>query len=69
MSTRYLAAPWQQFELNTATELIYRKPGRVIWAADKVEVILEPYRYAQQQRMETTCSRFITAQLHWSDGR
>ncbi|MCX6065096.1 MAG: hypothetical protein NT121_04985, partial [Chloroflexi bacterium] len=46
-------------------------PGRVIWAADKIEAILEPYRYAeqQQQRMEVTCSRFNAAQLRWRDGR
>ena len=68
--THYLDPQWQQLELNTATELIYRKPGRVIWAADKIEAILEPYRYAeQQQRMEVTCLRFNAAQLRWRDGR
>ena len=68
--THYLDDQWQQLELNTATELIYRKPGRVIWTADKIEVILEPYRYTeQQQAMEATCSRFNAARLRWRNGR
>ncbi|RPH63058.1 MAG: hypothetical protein EHM81_00905 [Chloroflexi bacterium] len=68
--THYLVPQWQKLELNTATELIYRKPGRVIWTADKIEVILEPYRYPeQQQAMESTCSRFNAARLRWRDGR
>lgn len=68
--SHYLDPKWQQLELNTATELIYRKPGRVNWGAEKIEVILEPYRYSeQQQAMESTCSRFNAARLHWRDGR
>lgn len=68
--THYLAPQWQKLELNTATELLYRKPGRVIWGTDKIEVILEPYRYSeQQQAMEATCSRFNAARLRWRDGR
>ena len=68
--THYLDPNWQKLELNTATELIYRKPGRVIWGAEMIEVILEPYRYTeQQQAMEATCSRFNAAQLRWRDGR
>ena len=68
--THYLDPQWQKLQLNTATELIYRKSGRVIWGADKIEVILEPYRYSeQQQAMEATCSRFNATQMHWRDGR
>ena len=68
--TNYLAPGWSQIELNTATELIYRKPGRVIWGKDEIQVILDPYRYSEQQcLMEATCCRFNTAQLRWRDGR
>ena len=68
--SHYLDPKWQQLELNTATELIYRKPGRVNWGAEEIEVILEPYRYSeQQQAMESTCSRFNAARLRWRDGR
>jgi len=67
---RYFAAEWQRLELETATQLIYRKPGRVTWHADRVEVMLEPYRYAEHQRaMEATCRRFNEANLCWRDGR
>ena len=66
----YLAPDWQQLELETATELIYRKPGRVIWGLEEIEVILDPYRYPEQQRaMEATCGRFNAARLRWRDGR
>jgi hypothetical protein len=66
----YFASKWQRLELDTATRLIYRKPGRVTWYPDRVEVVLEPYRYADQQRaMEATCQRFNEAGLRWRDGR
>jgi hypothetical protein len=66
----YFAPEWQRLELGTATRLIYRKPGRVTWYADRIEVVLDPYRYADQQRaMEATCQRFNEANLRWRDGR
>ena len=66
----YFAPEWQGLELGTATRLIYRKPGRVTWYADRIEVVLDPYRYADQQRaMEATCRRFNEANLRWRDGR
>jgi len=66
----YFAPEWQKLELETATRLIYQKPGRVRWAADQIVVELEAYRYPdQQQAMETTCDRFNTANLRWRDGR
>ena len=68
--THYFAPEWQRLELDTATRLIYRKPGRVTWYPDRIEVVLDPYRYAeQQQAMEATCRRFNEAGLRWRDGR
>ena len=66
----YLAPVWQHLELETATELLYRKAGRVHWEPEQIEIIFEPYRYAEhQQAMEETCRRCNTAQLRWRDGR
>jgi hypothetical protein len=66
----YFAPEWQQLELNTAMRLIYRKSGRVTWYEDRIEVMFDPYRYADQQRaMEATCQRFNAANLRWRDGR
>jgi hypothetical protein len=66
----YFAPEWQKLELETATRLIYQKPGRVRWEADQIVVELEAYRYSDQQRaMETTCDRFNAANLRWRDGR
>jgi len=66
----YFAQEWQQLELKTATELIYRKAGWVQWRPEQIEVLLEPYRYPeQQQAMEETCRRFNAANLCWRDGR
>jgi hypothetical protein len=69
-SEHYFAPHWQQLQLDTASRLIYQKPGRVRWYPDRIEVELEPYRYAdQQQAMEATCDRFNAANLRWRDGR
>lgn len=66
----YFAPPWHQLELQTATELIYRKSGWVQWGSETIEVVLEAYRYPeQQQAMEETCRRFNQANLLWRDGR
>lgn len=66
----YLAPLWQHLELDTATALIYRKPGRVTWGSTVIEVRLDPYRYPEhQQAMEQSCRRFNEAQLRWRDGR
>ena len=66
----YFAPEWQRLELDTATQLIYRKPGRVTWYEDHIEVALDSYRYAaQQQAMEATCQRFNEANIRWRDGR
>lgn len=67
---RYFAPEWQHLELDKAIEMIYRKPGRVRWGKEEIEVVLDPYRYPdQQQAMEETCRRFNEAQVRWRDGR
>jgi hypothetical protein len=66
----YFAPDWQRLELDTATELIYRKSGRVQWGRDDIEVTLDPYRYPEHQRaVQETCCRFNAAQVRWRDGR
>ena len=68
--THYFAPVWRNLELDTAMEMIYRKPGRVKWGQEVIEVVLDPYRYADQQHaMEETCHRFNEAQVCWRDGR
>jgi hypothetical protein len=66
----YLAPEWQRLELDTAIQLIYRKPGRVHWKQDTIEVVFDLYRYPEhQQAMEESCRRLNAAQVHWRDGR
>jgi len=66
----YFAPQWRTLSLERATQMIYRKAGRVTWYDDRIEVVLEPYRYPDQQRaMEATCARFNTANLRWRDGQ
>ena len=68
--SHFLAPEWQRLELETATQLLYGKPGWVTWHKERIEVVLEPYRYAEQQRaMEATCQCFNAANLCWRDGR
>lgn len=68
--SRYFAPAWRNLELNTAVEMIYRKPGWVKWGREVIEVVLDPYRYTdQQQAMEETCRRFNEVQVRWRDGR
>jgi hypothetical protein len=70
VAENYFAPEWRTLSLEKAIEMIYRKAGWVTWHEDRIEVELEPYRYAdQQQAMETTCERFNAAGLHWRDGR
>jgi hypothetical protein len=66
----YFDPRWRHLSLEKATQMVYRKPGRVTWHSDRIEVMLEPYRYSDQQRaMEVTCARFNAANLRWRDGR
>ena len=68
--THYFAPQWQRLTLEKATQLIYRKSGQVAWHEDRIEVLLDPYRYQEHQRaMEHTCQRFNQANLRWRDGR
>lgn len=67
---QYFAPQWQHLELDTAIELIYRKPGRVSWGNEEIEVVLHAYRYPEhQQAMEESCRRFNQAKIRWRDGR
>jgi hypothetical protein len=69
-AVHYFAPQWQRLTLDKATQMIYRKAGRVTRYKDRIEVVLEPYRYRdQQEAMETTCARFNDAHLRWRDGR
>lgn len=66
----YFAPKWRTLSLEKATQMIYRKAGRVTWYDDRIEVELEPYRHRDQQRMmEATCARFNAMHLRWRDGR
>jgi len=66
----YFAPKWRTLSLEKATQMIYRKAGQVTWYDDRIEVVLEAYRYRdQQQAMEATCARFNAANLRWRDGR
>jgi len=70
VAENYFAPEWRTLSLEKAAEMIYRKAGRVTWHEDRIEVELEPYRYADQQRaMEATCARFNATDPHWRDGR
>jgi len=66
----YFAPRWRTLSLEKATQMIYRKAGRVVWYDDRIEVQLEPYRYPDQQHaMELTCAGFNAANMRWRDGR
>jgi hypothetical protein len=66
----YLAPQWRSLTLEKATQMIYRKSGRLTWHPDRIEVVLTPYSYREQQRaMEATCQQFNEADLRWRDGR
>jgi hypothetical protein len=66
----YFDPNWRKLSLEKATQMVYRKAGRVTWHPDRIEVLLEPYRYRDQQRaMEVTCARFNAANVRWRDGR
>jgi hypothetical protein len=66
----YFDPSWRHLGLEKATQMVYRKAGRIAWHSDRIEVMLEPYRYSDQQRaMEATCARFNQAGVRWRDGR
>ena len=66
----FFAPAWRKLSLERATQLIYRKSGRVTHHPDRIEVVFDAYRYSAHQRaMEESCRRFNGANLHWRDGR
>ena len=66
----YFAPEWRTLSLEKATQMIYRKAGRVTWYYDRIEEELESYRYPDQEcAMEAICARFNAANLRWRDGR
>ena len=66
----YLAPQWRTLSLEKATQMIYRKSGRVTWYPDRIEIVLDAYAYRdQQQAIDATCRRFNEANLRWRDGR
>ena len=70
VAQHYLAPLWKNLSLDKATQMIYRKSGRVTWYPDLIEIILDAYAYRdQQQAMKATCRRFNEANLRWRDGR
>lgn len=70
VQSHYLAPEWQSLELQTATQLIYRKAGRVVWGAKVITIIFEAYRYSvHQQAMEESCRRLNNSHPRWRDGR
>ena len=70
VAENYFAPEWRTLSLEKAKQMIYRKAGQVTGREDRIEVELESYRYADQQRaMEATCARFNAANPHWRDGR
>ena len=70
VTQHYLAPLWKNLSLEKATQMIYRKSGRVTWYPDRIEVLLDAYAYRdQQQAMEATCQRFNEANLRWRDSR
>jgi hypothetical protein len=66
----YFDPIWHKLSLEKATQMVYRKAGWVTWHPDRIEVLLKPYRYPDQQRaMQVTCARFNAAEVRWRDGR
>jgi hypothetical protein len=66
----YLAPQWKTLSLEKATQMIYRKSGRVTWYPNRIEILLDAYAYRdQQQAMEATCWCFNKANSRWRDGR
>jgi hypothetical protein len=66
----YLAPQWKTLSLEKATQMIYRKSGRLTWYPHRIEIVLDAYAYRdQQQAMEVTCRRFNEVKPRWRDGR
>jgi hypothetical protein len=67
---RYFPPAWQALQLETATKLIYNKPGRVVQTAERIEVTLKAYDYRPEQAAaEAACAQFNTRQIRDLAGR
>jgi len=61
---------WQKAEFATLRAHLYQKPGLIRVWAERVEVVLKPYRYAHlQQYAEESCRLFNAALLQDEHGR
>ena len=61
---------WQKAEFATLNAQLYQKPGVIRVWADRVEVVLEPYRYAHlQQAAHESCKLFNAASMQDEHGR
>jgi hypothetical protein len=66
----YFPSAWQGLQLETAIQLIYQKPGRVVQTAERVEITLRAYAYRQdQEAAEAACTRFNARQVRDPAGR
>lgn len=66
----YFPPAWQTLQLETATKLIYNKPGRVVQTAKRIDVTLRAYAYRQdQEAAEAACTRFNAQQIRDLAGR
>jgi len=67
---QYFPPAWQTLHLDTATKLIYNKPGRVVLTAERIDVILDPYEYQlDQQAAEAACGQFNARHIRDLAGR
>jgi hypothetical protein len=61
---------WQKAEFATLNAQLYHKPGLIRVWADRIEVVLEPYRYTHlQQAAEASCRLFNAASQQDEHGR
>jgi hypothetical protein len=61
---------WQKAEFATLNAQLYQKPGVIRVWADRIEVVLEPYRYAHlQQAADESCKLFNAASQQDEHGR
>jgi hypothetical protein len=67
---QYFPPAWQALQLETATKLIYNKPGRVVQTVERIDVTLDAYAYRQdQEAAEAACRQFNVRQIRDLAGR
>jgi hypothetical protein len=57
----YFAPDWRSLTLEKATQMIYRKSGRVTWHPDRIEVVLDPYSYRDWKPLVDASTRLTCA--------